>query len=84
MAISTDTILYEKRDSVGYITLNRPEALNALNKELSSCLREALAEIRDDPEVILGIIIGAGGRAFSAGMDLKERATREILVLASF
>ena len=75
MAISTDTILYEKRDSVGYITLNRPEALNALNKELSSGLREALAEIRDDPEVILGIIIGAGGRAFSAGMDLKERAT---------
>ena len=53
MAISTDTILYEKRDSVGYITLNRPEALNALNKELSSGLREALAEIRDDPEVIL-------------------------------
>ena len=75
MAISTDTILYEKRDSVGYITLNRPEALNALNKELSSGLREALAEIRDDPEVILGIIIGAGWRAFSAGMDLKERAT---------
>lgn len=75
MTISTETILYEKRDGVGYITLNRPESLNALNRELSAGLREALSEIRDDPEVILGVLIGAGGRAFSAGMDLKERAT---------
>ncbi|MDC0034856.1 enoyl-CoA hydratase-related protein [Chloroflexi bacterium] len=74
MTISTETILYEKRDGVGYITLNRPESLNALNRELSAGLREALSEIRDDPEVILGVLIGAGGRAFSAGMDLKERA----------
>lgn len=75
MTISTNTILYEKRDGVGYITLNRPDSMNALNRELSSGLREALAEVRDDPEVILGVLIGAGGRAFSAGMDLKERAT---------
>ena len=75
MTISTNTILYEKRDGVGYITLNRPDSMNALNRELSAGLREALAEIRDDPEVILGILIGAGGRAFSAGMDLKERAS---------
>lgn len=74
MTISTDTILYEKRDRVGYITLNRPDSMNALNRELSAGLREALAELRDDPEVILGVLIGAGGRAFSAGMDLKERA----------
>lgn len=74
MTISTNTILYEKRDGVGYITLNRPDSLNALSKELSSGLREALAEVRDDPEVILGVLVGAGGRAFSAGMDLKERA----------
>ena len=75
MTISTNTILYEKRDGVGYITLNRPDAMNALNRELSAGLREALAEMRDDPEVILGILIGAGGRAFSAGMDLKESAS---------
>ena len=74
MTISTNTILYEKRDGVGYITLNRPDSLNALSKELSLGLREALAEVRDDPEVILGVLTGAGGRAFSAGMDLKERA----------
>ena len=75
MVISTPTILYEKRDGVGYITLNRPDSLNALNRELSGGLREALAEVRDDPEVILGVLTGAGGRAFSAGMDLKERAS---------
>ena len=75
MTISTDTILYEKREGIGYVTLNRPDSMNALNRELSAGLREALAEIRDDPEVILGIIIGAGGRAFSPGMDLKERAS---------
>ena len=74
MVISTPTILYEKRDRVAYITLNRPDSLNALNRELSGGLREAMAELRDDPEVILGVVTGAGGRAFSAGMDLKERA----------
>jgi enoyl-CoA hydratase/carnithine racemase len=75
MVISTPTILYEKRDGVAYITLNRPDSLNALNRELSGGLREAMAELRDDPEVILGVVTGAGGRAFSAGMDLKERAS---------
>lgn len=71
---TTQTVLYEKRDGVAYITLNRPESLNALNREFREGLREALAELRDDPEVLLAIMTGAGGRAFSAGMDLKERA----------
>ena len=74
MVVTTPTILYEKRNGVAYITLNRPDSLNALNRELSAGLREALAEVRDDPEVLLAIMTGAGGRAFSAGMDLKERA----------
>jgi len=74
MVTTTQTVLYEKRDGVAYITLNRPESLNALSRELSAGLREVLAELRDDPEVLLAIVTGAGGRAFSAGMDLKERA----------
>ncbi len=74
MVTSTQTVLYEKRDGVAYITLNRPESLNALSRELMAGLREALVELQDDPEVLLAIMTGAGGRAFSAGMDLKERA----------
>ena len=46
MTISTNTILYEKRDGVGYITINRPDSIIALNRELSAGLRDALAEIR--------------------------------------
>ncbi len=70
-----ETLLYDVEDGVATITLNRPDSLNALNRELSGGLREALAELRDDPEVVLGVLTGAGGRAFSAGMDLKERAS---------
>lgn len=67
-------VLYEKRDRKAYITLNRPEVMNALNTAVREGLREAMAELRDDPEILVGIMAGAGGRAFSAGIDLKERA----------
>lgn len=66
-------VLYEKRDRRAYITLNRPEAMNALNTAVREGLRGAMAELRDDPDILVGIMTGAGGRAFSAGMDLKER-----------
>ena len=75
MVISTPTIKYEKRNQIAYITLNRPEAMNALNREIRAGLQEALTEFRDDPEILVGIMTGEGGRAFSAGMDLKERAS---------
>ena len=75
MVISTPTIKYEKRNQIAYITLNRPDVLNALNRELSAGLREALDDFRDDPDILVAIMTGEGGRAFSAGMDLKERAS---------
>ena len=75
MTISTNTVLYETRNQVAYITLNRPESLNAINRELGAGLLEAMDEFRDDPDALVAILIGSGGRAFSAGMDLKERAT---------
>ena len=68
-----DVVLYEKRDRKAYITLNRPEVMNALNIAVRDGLRGALAEMRDDDDILVGIVTGAGGRAFSAGMDLKER-----------
>ncbi len=75
MPVSTPTIKYEKRNRIAYITLNRPEVLNALSRELSAGLREALEDFRDDKDVLVAIMTGEGGRAFSAGMDLKERAS---------
>ena len=75
MELSTNTVLYETRNQIAYITLNRPESLNALSRELDVGLDEAMDEFRDDPDLLVAILIGSGGRAFSAGMDLKERAS---------
>jgi enoyl-CoA hydratase/carnithine racemase len=77
MEISTPTIIYDKKDQVAHITLNRPDVLNALNQEIRDGLREALIDFRDDPDMLVAILTGAGGRAFSAGMDLKDRARRD-------
>jgi enoyl-CoA hydratase/carnithine racemase len=75
MAFSgSDVVLYEKRDRKAYITLNRPEAMNAFNSALSQGLRQAILDFRDDDDMLVAIVTGAGGRAFSAGMDLKQRA----------
>jgi enoyl-CoA hydratase/carnithine racemase len=65
-------VLYEKRDHIAYVTLNRPEALNALNTEVRRGLSEAFQNVREDDDVWVAIVTGAGGRAFSAGADLKE------------
>ena len=71
----TDTVqpvLVEARDHKLYITLNRPEALNAQNQPLREALVAAIERLEGDPDLLVGIIYGAGGRAFSAGADLKE------------
>lgn len=64
-------LTYDRRDSICYLTLNRPEKLNALNAELLSEFREALDVIEADPEVRVVILTGAG-RAFSAGFDIER------------
>ena len=70
----TDTLVYEKRGRVAHITINRPESMNALNRATQGAIADAWEEMGRDPDILVGIITGAGGRAFSAGMDLKERA----------
>ena len=65
-------ILYEKKGKIAYITINRPDVLNALNMEAREGLAKAWAEVRDDPEVWAAIVTGAGEKAFCAGQDLKE------------
>ena len=70
-------VIYEKRDHVAIITLNRPERMNALGRELSAELREAETEFARDDDAWIGIYTGAGDRAFCAGRDLKEAAEEE-------
>ncbi len=67
-------IIYEKRNHTSYITLNRPERMNALGRELSWELGDALSDFETDPDTWVAIITGAGDRAFCAGADLKDRA----------
>ena len=63
---------YEKRGRIAIFTINRPEAMNAMNLEVFRRLHETLVDFRDDPELWVGIITGAGDKAFSAGADIKE------------
>ncbi|HEY1352371.1 MAG TPA: enoyl-CoA hydratase-related protein [Ktedonobacteraceae bacterium] len=65
-------ILYEKRGRVAYITINRPEARNAIDLETSRDLAQAWRDFRDDNEIWIGVLTGAGEKAFSAGADLKS------------
>jgi enoyl-CoA hydratase/carnithine racemase len=65
-------ILYEKTGRIATITINRPDALNAIDPRTNDELIAAWADFRDDPEVWVGILTGAGDRAFCAGADLKE------------
>jgi enoyl-CoA hydratase len=69
----TAAVLYDKDDQIVTITLNRPEALNSINRQLKQELNEAIVRFDRDDEARVAIITGAG-RAFCAGRDLKERA----------
>jgi enoyl-CoA hydratase/carnithine racemase len=64
-------VLYEKRGEVAYITLNRPEAMNAIDLETHQLLRQTWADFRDDSNLRAAIITGAGDEAFCGGADLK-------------
>ncbi len=69
-------VLTERRDRVLLITLNRPDAMNAINGALSTGLVEAVAELDGDPSLTAGVLTG-NGRGFCAGMDLKAFARGE-------
>ena len=71
--MSFENIIYERKGQIAYLTLNRPEKLNALNAALMTEFREALALVEADTEVRALIITGAG-RAFSSGFDIQKSA----------
>jgi enoyl-CoA hydratase/carnithine racemase len=64
-------VLYEKRDRIAYVTINRPEARNAVSPEVHRAMIAAWADFREDDAVDVAILTGAG-EAFCAGADLKE------------
>jgi enoyl-CoA hydratase len=70
-------ILFEKENPIAIVKLNRPQVLNAMNKQLWLDLQAALEDVRNDPAIKVLIITG-NGRAFSTGADLKESKTRSL------
>src|SRR6185436_2194769 len=73
--LTLENVLYEKKDSIAYVTLNRPKVLNALNKKTWADLRAAFEAARDDAAVRGVILTGAGDKAFIAGADISELAS---------
>jgi enoyl-CoA hydratase/carnithine racemase len=74
-----ETILLEREDGVGIITLNRPEVLNAMNRALFAELAAAVKVLDADEDVGCIVITGAGERAFSAGGDIHEQRSDDRL-----
>ena len=66
-----DEVLRERRGNVEILTINRPEARNAINGAVSRAMSSAMDELAKDPECWVVVITGSGDKAFSAGMDLK-------------
>jgi 2-(1,2-epoxy-1,2-dihydrophenyl)acetyl-CoA isomerase len=64
------SILFEIKDAIGYITLNRPDKYNAFNREMSLLMQEKLEACKDD--TVRSVYITGSGKAFSAGQDLEE------------
>ena len=70
--MSEPAVLYEKKDGIAFVTMNRPEVRNAINTEMLVRLADAWQDINDDPAVNVAILRGAGDKAFCAGADLDR------------
>jgi enoyl-CoA hydratase/carnithine racemase len=66
-----EKLLYEKRDRIAFLTINRPEARNAIDPDVHRLMIDAWADFRDDDSLDVAILTGAGDEAFCAGADLK-------------
>ena len=76
----TTAATYDVRNGVAWLTMNRPEALNALNAELRGALRDGFERFSHDEDAAVLVLTGTGDKAFSAGGDLKEMAATELAV----
>ncbi|GAA1784568.1 crotonobetainyl-CoA hydratase [Luedemannella flava] len=70
----TEHVRYAKKDHVAYVTLNRPEVLNAMDLQTHAELGEIWDDVERDDDMRVVVLTGAGDRAFSVGQDLKERS----------
>lgn len=71
------TLMYEKKENIGFLTINRPEKMNAISQELTAELSLLLDEIENDDELRVIVITGAGDKAFVAGADINELVDRD-------
>ena len=76
-----ETVKFEVKDFIAYVTLNRPDALNALNQKMTQEIIACCEEISARNDIRISIVTGAGEKAFSAGMDLKERAAETVSIV---
>lgn len=74
------TLIYEKKENIGVLTINRPDRMNAISNELTSELKKFLDEIENDDELRVLVITGAGDKAFVAGADINELVDRDALI----
>ncbi|MFW6082014.1 MAG: enoyl-CoA hydratase-related protein [Desulfosalsimonas sp.] len=84
MPESQNNLLAEDRGQVRILTMNRPEMMNALNFEMLRSLKAQIESLRFNPDIRVVVITGSGEKAFSAGADLKERATLTDLQVREF
>lgn len=75
-----ETLLYDKRNAIGYVTINRPEKLNALNRKVMEELLDCFQSLQKDDEVRVVILTGSGEKAFVAGADINELAVQTPIV----
>src|ERR1700688_3146805 len=76
MRMAYENLLYEKRDRIGFITVNRSKVLNALNRKTMEELSEVLIAAQEDDEVRVLLLTGAGEKSFVAGADIAELAVQ--------
>lgn len=71
------TLIFEKKENIGLLTINRPQKLNAISNELTSELKKFLDEVENDEGLRVLVITGAGDKAFVAGADINELVDRD-------
>jgi enoyl-CoA hydratase len=75
-----ENILLEKKNAIGYVTINRPKVLNALNMATMEEMRAAFHDIKNDDGIRVVLLTGSGEKAFVAGADISELATQDAVM----
>jgi len=70
-------VLFEVKDRIAYVAINRPEVMNAMNAQAYSLLSKTWIDIRDNQNIWVAIITGTGDKSFTTGADLKSSVVRE-------